>query len=151
MWVPCTISAISTCHHDDRRNGIGRTCVCSHKTWHLTFLTMELKKFQIASYATMRSFLWTQRNIYMYFVSISNWWRLKKNVLFITKLNFHWNIDPTLGINLLSNNFKFNDKYWFFKTNFVTFPTTKNRNFFPNVIWLFFLMFWEKMKKNDIK
>jgi hypothetical protein len=45
VQVPFVISTISTHHRDDEREGVEKTCVCSHNTWNSTSLTMEVKEF----------------------------------------------------------------------------------------------------------
>jgi len=35
--------AISTGHHEDSKNDVERTCICSCKTWNPTSLAMEAK------------------------------------------------------------------------------------------------------------
>jgi hypothetical protein len=52
MRVPSVVSTISTHYCDDWRNGVGKTGVCSHKTWNLTSLTREAKKSQTTSCVT---------------------------------------------------------------------------------------------------
>jgi hypothetical protein len=62
MWIPSPINTISICHYDVWKDGIGKTCVCSHKTSNLTSLIMETKEFQTTSCVAVRSPPWTQRS-----------------------------------------------------------------------------------------
>jgi hypothetical protein len=41
VQIPYVVSIISICCHDDWKDGVEKTCVCSYKTWNLTSQTME--------------------------------------------------------------------------------------------------------------
>jgi hypothetical protein len=43
-------------------DGVGRTCVCLHKTWDLTSLAMEVKEFQTTSCVAVWFLPWIQQN-----------------------------------------------------------------------------------------
>jgi hypothetical protein len=60
MWISFVINTISIHCYDDWRNGVERMCVHLCKTWNPTSLTMEVKKFQIASCVVVRSPPWAQ-------------------------------------------------------------------------------------------
>jgi hypothetical protein len=62
MQIPFAINTISTHCRDDWRDGIKRLCVCSHKTWNPTSLTMEAKKSWIASCLTTHFTLWAHKS-----------------------------------------------------------------------------------------
>jgi hypothetical protein len=59
MRVPYVVNTISIRHHDDYKDGIGRTYVFLHKTCNPTSLAMEAKTFQITSCVLVCSVPWT--------------------------------------------------------------------------------------------
>jgi hypothetical protein len=62
MWVPSAVNTISICHHDDWKDDVEWTCVCSRITCNPTSLAMEVKIFRLTSCVVMCSPPWTQWN-----------------------------------------------------------------------------------------
>jgi hypothetical protein len=61
MHITFVVSTISACWHNDYKNEVEKTWVCSLKTWNPTSLAMEAKESQIASCLATHLPSWTKR------------------------------------------------------------------------------------------